>query len=241
MSEMAGPARARAEVAGLLQVLCSRQALLEVVMSKMYLVLAIMASLQGSPPDEWRGALAVLCLSAARAALGGLRSPRSGGLASRRTIIMYIQGSLLSLSICGGYAYLFLNVCGYAEGPPDRMPFGGITLLCQMPSTFLSCLWVFTCFSRQEAMTREKPMERILASLSQVETFALCPDSPGTWDSPCVICLDDFAEGCEVGKLPCSHAFHDACIRKWLGSRDRCPMRCSIDHCTSVLGRSAEP
>lgn len=154
---------------------------------------------------------------------------------------MCIQGSLLSLSICGGYAYLFLGICGYAAGPPGRMPFAAVTLLCQTPSTFLSCLWVFLCFSRREAIASEKPLEQIIASLSQVETFALRPDSPGTWDSPCVICLGDFTEGCEVGRLPCSHAFHDACIREWLSSTGRCPMRCSIDHCASVVGRSAEP
>lgn len=246
-------------MAGFFQVLlfefCFRQALVEVVISKMFVVIAIMATVKGPPPDEWKFAMVVLCLSVVRAALflalgGRCRSPDSGGLASRRTTIMYIQGSILSFSICSGYAYLLLDLFGYAADPPDRPPFSAMTLTCVVPSLFLSFHWVFSCFGpaevqRREAIAREKSLERIPVSLSQVETFELCPDSPGTWDSPCVICMDDFSEGCEVGRLPCAHAFHDACIREWLSSRDRCPMRCTVDHCgpgpgpALVLGNSA--
>jgi len=230
---------------------CFRQALVEVVMSKMFLVIAIMASIKGVPPDEWKGALAVLFLSVLRATLflaagGKCRCSPDNGLGSRRTVIMYIQGSFLSFSICSGYAYLFLDLFGYANDPPDRPPFSAMSLVCQVPTLLFSFLWVFSCFGpaefqRREAIAREKSLNRVPISMSQIQTFALCPDSPGTWDSPCVICMDDFEEGCEVGILPCGHAFHDACIREWLGSRDRCPMRCTADHCTSVLGRPLEP
>jgi len=232
-------------MAGFFQVLlfdfCFRQALVEVVMSKMFLVIAIMASVKGDPPDEWKGALAVLCLSVARAVVflaagGKCRSPDIGGLASRRTLIMYIQGSFLSLSICSGYAYLFLDLFGYGRQAwrPDKPPFGAMSMVCQIPTVFLSFLWVFSCFgpadtNRREAISRDKSLDRVPISLSHIETFVLCPDSSGTWDSPCVICMDDFTEGCEVGRLPCAHAFHDACIREWLGCRDRCPMRCTVD------------
>eukprot|EP00931_Biecheleriopsis_adriatica_P030933 TRINITY_DN18177_c0_g1_i1.p1 TRINITY_DN18177_c0_g1~~TRINITY_DN18177_c0_g1_i1.p1 ORF type:complete len:272 (-),score=29.74 TRINITY_DN18177_c0_g1_i1:27-731(-) len=46
----------------------------------------------------------------------------------------------------------------------------------------------------------------------------------------CIICLDNFEEDELVGKLPCSHVFHDHCFKAWyqLGNRNRsmCPLRC---------------
>ena len=37
----------------------------------------------------------------------------------------------------------------------------------------------------------------------------------------CSVCLDEFCE--TVGILPCGHAFHKACITKWLNNNDSCP------------------
>ncbi|EPS71414.1 hypothetical protein M569_03347, partial [Genlisea aurea] len=42
----------------------------------------------------------------------------------------------------------------------------------------------------------------------------------------CLICLEDFSEqGLEEGFLtmPCSHNFHDGCIKRWLGISHYCP------------------
>jgi len=247
-------ARGRALMPGLLQVLffevVFRQALVEVVLAKMFLVVAIMASVKGFPPDEWKCALAVLCLSLTRAVIflagTGRCSPGGGALASRRTWLMYSHGSCMSILICGGYAYLFLDLLGYAADPPDRPPFAAMTLVCQVPTLFLGFLWVFSCFgpvdaSRRDALARAKSLERIPVSLSQIETFAFCPDSSGSFESTCIICMDDFAEGCDIGRLPCSHFFHDGCIREWLGSKDSCPMRCSANRGASAFGRSMYP
>ncbi|CAM9193860.1 unnamed protein product [Ectocarpus sp. 12 AP-2014] len=35
--------------------------------------------------------------------------------------------------------------------------------------------------------------------------------------------MEEFGLGDEISVLPCLHAFHGACIRKWLLMRNRCP------------------
>ncbi|KAK7481284.1 hypothetical protein BaRGS_00027544 [Batillaria attramentaria] len=43
--------------------------------------------------------------------------------------------------------------------------------------------------------------------------------------SECVICLEKFLAGEKLRGLPCTHAFHDACIRHWLlGGNHNCPV-----------------
>ncbi len=40
----------------------------------------------------------------------------------------------------------------------------------------------------------------------------------------CSICLSTFEEGEGVGRLPCQHVFHAACIKDWLGLKQTCPL-----------------
>ncbi|KAL6905610.1 hypothetical protein ACP4OV_003211 [Aristida adscensionis] len=42
----------------------------------------------------------------------------------------------------------------------------------------------------------------------------------------CAVCLEDFEEGEEVSAMPCArgHEFHPACIAKWLGRSNTCPL-----------------
>ncbi|CAM9336986.1 unnamed protein product, partial [Scytosiphon promiscuus] len=42
-------------------------------------------------------------------------------------------------------------------------------------------------------------------------------------EESCAICMVDFELGDEISILPCLHAFHGECIRKWLLLRNRCP------------------
>jgi len=39
----------------------------------------------------------------------------------------------------------------------------------------------------------------------------------------CAICMDDFKEGDEAKRLPCSHHFHQDCITRWLQLHGTCP------------------
>ncbi|XP_073035306.1 E3 ubiquitin-protein ligase RING1-like [Primulina eburnea] len=51
-------------------------------------------------------------------------------------------------------------------------------------------------------------------------------------DESCSICLEDFYTGCEVLSMPCSHIFHEDCIKKWLKTSHYCPI-CRLEMPTS--------
>ncbi|KAI7822282.1 hypothetical protein BX661DRAFT_60849 [Kickxella alabastrina] len=46
----------------------------------------------------------------------------------------------------------------------------------------------------------------------------------------CGICLMDYLPGDLIVDLPCSHAFHEACVLPWLKINDKCPF-CSKSCC----------
>ncbi|KAK8481439.1 hypothetical protein V6N11_024962 [Hibiscus sabdariffa] len=43
-------------------------------------------------------------------------------------------------------------------------------------------------------------------------------------DKTCVICLNELEVGFEAARMPCSHDFHDDCIKKWLRQSHYCPI-----------------
>jgi len=85
--------------------------------------------------------------------------------------------------------------------------------------------------------------------------YLVCPPQAG-WNPPmadqtsCSVCLEEFADsaapagggGREGGSqpltaLPCGHAFHRACIERWLGNHDDCPL-CKSDVAKGITGES---
>ena len=38
-----------------------------------------------------------------------------------------------------------------------------------------------------------------------------------------MLCREDFEESERVQEMPCSHAFHSACLAPWLSSHNSCP------------------
>ena len=46
----------------------------------------------------------------------------------------------------------------------------------------------------------------------------------GSVGDECTICLSDFEHDEVVGVLPCSHRFHQECIREWLTCSHKCPL-----------------
>eukprot|EP00960_Hanusia_phi_P075782 768466-Hanusia_phi.AAC.3 len=48
--------------------------------------------------------------------------------------------------------------------------------------------------------------------------------------TPCVICQEDLSG--TLKRMPCSHAFHQSCLEKWLHQHNSCPTcRCEIESC----------
>ncbi|CAA7409848.1 unnamed protein product [Spirodela intermedia] len=43
-------------------------------------------------------------------------------------------------------------------------------------------------------------------------------------DETCRICQEDYDEGEDIGMLSCGHAFHVACVGRWLTQRNVCPI-----------------
>lgn len=46
----------------------------------------------------------------------------------------------------------------------------------------------------------------------------------GTTCDECVMCLEEFTQGEEVLRLPCSHLFHEGCLGPWLLKSLQCPI-----------------
>jgi len=56
----------------------------------------------------------------------------------------------------------------------------------------------------------------------------LCPVSMYEGDKfeiiSCAVCLDEFEQDVEIRTLPCSHFYHNECIRTWLTRHKTCPL-----------------
>jgi hypothetical protein len=39
----------------------------------------------------------------------------------------------------------------------------------------------------------------------------------------CMICIEDFQAGDDLGEMPCSHRFHQGCLLEWLARSRLCP------------------
>ena len=48
-------------------------------------------------------------------------------------------------------------------------------------------------------------------------------DSADHGQGACAVCLEDFVDGDSLRPLPCAHAYHVACIDRWLADHDACP------------------
>uniref|UniRef100_A0A3P8W9G5 RING-type domain-containing protein n=1 Tax=Cynoglossus semilaevis TaxID=244447 RepID=A0A3P8W9G5_CYNSE len=42
-------------------------------------------------------------------------------------------------------------------------------------------------------------------------------------DQVCGVCIDEYAQGNKLRRLPCSHRFHIHCIDRWLSNNNTCP------------------
>ncbi|KAG2319200.1 hypothetical protein Bca52824_012413 [Brassica carinata] len=97
------------------------------------------------------------------------------------------------------------------------------------------CAWIRRLAGVNSSAVGETPppnkglKKKALQSLPKSTfTAADSPSSSSAGDggssNECAICLTEFSDGEEIRILPlCGHAFHVACIDKWLTSRSSCP------------------
>jgi len=107
------------------------------------------------------------------------------------------------------------------------------SVLCVDSVVVIAALRRGTTLQRQIADLEAKA-KAFEASLPPVETFSFVEDADlqgQEFESLCSICLGEFSPAEQLGRLPCRHVFHAACLDKWLrskrfGDRAGCPFRC---------------
>ncbi|KAK4750572.1 hypothetical protein SAY87_004054 [Trapa incisa] len=108
-------------------------------------------------------------------------------------------------------------------------------------SDIARCAWL-RCLSSTSAAAASQPPPLALSKankglkkkiLRSLPTLTYTQESAAKF-SDCAICLAEFSDGEEIRALPqCGHAFHVACIDKWLGSHSSCPS------CRRILASTA--
>uniref|UniRef100_A0A7S4UZW2 RING-type domain-containing protein n=1 Tax=Alexandrium monilatum TaxID=311494 RepID=A0A7S4UZW2_9DINO len=69
----------------------------------------------------------------------------------------------------------------------------------------------------------EEPLAQLPRSRLGARDLAGMRDCSGA--APlCAICMEDFADGDDVVRLPCAHLFHPSCAGEWLRRRPVCPL-----------------
>ncbi|PIN04080.1 SCF ubiquitin ligase, Rbx1 component [Handroanthus impetiginosus] len=91
---------------------------------------------------------------------------------------------------------------------------------------------------------RGDPMDWVIQHSMDVDEVHMVPAEDSSIESlekkkvltmefeTCSICLDEFPGSCETVSMPCSHFFHEDCIKKWLRTSHYCPI-CRFEMPTS--------
>ena len=61
------------------------------------------------------------------------------------------------------------------------------------------------------------------ASEEEIGTIPTVKVAEGDVEGDCAICLEPYAAGDELRKLPCDHTFHKPCLDNWLKINGTCP------------------
>lgn len=121
--------------------------------------------------------------------------------------------------------------------PPVGAVFVNFTLLPQLIDGAEELQMEIQVRARQEAAVNPSLMGRSLMLHPEFELFTFgeteVHNASGQrrrrFEPLCTICFATFKKDEEIAQLPCHHAFHWACIDRWLVRNSQCPMRCQSD------------
>ncbi|KZV31836.1 hypothetical protein F511_25949 [Dorcoceras hygrometricum] len=85
--------------------------------------------------------------------------------------------------------------------------------------------------SHRAIVMEEPDLRMVPAMVSSIESLNI---TTAKEEQSCLICLEDFDLGCQVVSMPCSHVFHEECIKTWLKSSHYCPL-CRFEMPTKVV------
>ncbi|KAK6116465.1 hypothetical protein DH2020_049758 [Rehmannia glutinosa] len=78
----------------------------------------------------------------------------------------------------------------------------------------------------------DEVVRMVPATESSIESLERKKLLAGSTTGACVVCMEEFSGECEVVSMPCSHVFHEDCIKKWLMTSHYCPV-CRFEMPTS--------
>ena len=77
-------------------------------------------------------------------------------------------------------------------------------------------------FTRESMETRM--IKTVPAAKASIEALKKVRVDVSCTARECSICLEEFCNGSEVMRMPCSHIYHKDCIVKWLETSHLCPL-----------------
>jgi len=102
-----------------------------------------------------------------------------------------------------------------------------ITVLSQTALKTLLTLRIFTSSFPDRSIETDEATEMQAATQEQIAALPCVHHTNDLFSDDgmsCAVCLDDFAEGDCLRRLPCQHYFHGRCIDEWLSRSKRCPL-----------------
>ncbi|CAK8989989.1 unnamed protein product [Durusdinium trenchii] len=137
---------------------------------------------------------------------------------------MFVTNLAASLSLLCDLAF---GPAEFAFGPEEDEELADLPIMIPTRSGILIAMLFDVRFAREEIVERVTSIFKREPSETpedQSESEATHMSRPVSEDASCSICWEGHEESHSWISLPCGHAFHDACLRKWLAQQRTCPM-----------------
>ncbi|QCD81618.1 E3 ubiquitin-protein ligase [Vigna unguiculata] len=88
-----------------------------------------------------------------------------------------------------------------------------------------------------EPSTAGLSLQTIMQHMERETLVDVDGDDPVEHQKRCTICLEEFENGSEIGKMQlCDHKFHFDCIKQWLVQKNLCPVQSILDSLSNGRG-----